>query len=308
MKTMNRTLLLSLLSRCKQILDDTGTNISERQFSGTVSNTTVSSLSNIGPATTVSTTSSRETYDNAHFYILFVMFFYSFLAMTLFKCFIDSDEEKKDPYEEFIKTGRPSTQAFNADHMAEKFYFEEENSLWATGFLRRRRRRGMNAYGGCFDSHQARKTSGQTTQARPASDFEKPVVDSFPPFHLTIRSLMQAGCSTGRRRRLPLMIWEMGGNIEKCGSMAGRNLLLWGPIRITNSRAFNMGTPQGTWDSQQTEGGAGQRLSECVCVIKMCVLTSHWIICKFRLNFLQHYFYLSNKNTTKTLNPVRANR
>uniref|UniRef100_A0AAX7US16 Uncharacterized protein n=1 Tax=Astatotilapia calliptera TaxID=8154 RepID=A0AAX7US16_ASTCA len=53
---------------------------------------------------------SRETYDNAHFYILFVMFFYSFLAMTLFKCFIDSDEEKKDPYEEFIKTGRPSTQ------------------------------------------------------------------------------------------------------------------------------------------------------------------------------------------------------
>lgn len=69
-----------------------------------------------------------------------------------------------------------------------------------------------------------------------------------------------------------------------------------------------MGTPQGTWDSQQTEGGAGQRLSECVCVIKMCVLTSHLIICKFRLNFLQHYFYLSNKNTTKTLNPVRANR
>uniref|UniRef100_A0A3Q4HXC7 Uncharacterized protein n=1 Tax=Neolamprologus brichardi TaxID=32507 RepID=A0A3Q4HXC7_NEOBR len=61
-------------------------------------------------ATTVSTSSSRETYDNAHFYILFVMFFYSFLAMTLFKCFIDSDEEKKDPYEEFIKTGQPSTQ------------------------------------------------------------------------------------------------------------------------------------------------------------------------------------------------------
>uniref|UniRef100_A0A669B795 Uncharacterized protein n=1 Tax=Oreochromis niloticus TaxID=8128 RepID=A0A669B795_ORENI len=51
-----------------------------------------------------------DTYDNAHFYILFVMFFYSFLAMTLFKCFIDSDEEKKDPYEEFIKTGQSSTQ------------------------------------------------------------------------------------------------------------------------------------------------------------------------------------------------------
>uniref|UniRef100_A0A3Q0R964 Uncharacterized protein n=1 Tax=Amphilophus citrinellus TaxID=61819 RepID=A0A3Q0R964_AMPCI len=101
---MNRTLLLSLLSRCKEIFEDTGTNISEHQFNGTVFNTTVSSLSNVSQAPIIS--SSRETYDNAYFYILFVMVFYSFLAMTLFKCFIGSDDEKKDPYEEFIKTGK----------------------------------------------------------------------------------------------------------------------------------------------------------------------------------------------------------
>lgn len=56
------------------------------------------------------------------------MIFYSFLAMTLFKC-IGSDDEKKDPYEEFMSTGQPSTQKFNTGHMVEKFYFEEESSL-----------------------------------------------------------------------------------------------------------------------------------------------------------------------------------
>lgn len=123
---MNRTLLLSLLSRCQQILEDPAIDIGGDQFNVTVSNSTVIPLSSARPAVTIS--SSRETYDNAYFYILFVMVFYSFLAMTLFKC-IGSDEEKKDPYEEFISTGQPSTQKFNTGHMAEKFYFEEESSL-----------------------------------------------------------------------------------------------------------------------------------------------------------------------------------
>uniref|UniRef100_A0A3Q1JUJ5 Uncharacterized protein n=1 Tax=Anabas testudineus TaxID=64144 RepID=A0A3Q1JUJ5_ANATE len=60
------------------------------------------------PAGTIS--HSRKPYDNAHFFILFVMFFYAFLAMTLFKCFVGSDEEKKDPYEEFINSGQTSKQ------------------------------------------------------------------------------------------------------------------------------------------------------------------------------------------------------
>lgn len=127
MKHMNRTLLLFLLSRCQQILEDTGVDINGRQINRTVSSTTVSPLSSTSSVSTIS--SSRETYDNAYFYILFVMLFYSFLAMTLFMCFIGSDEEKKDPCEEFISPGQPSTQKFNTGHMAEKFYFEEESSL-----------------------------------------------------------------------------------------------------------------------------------------------------------------------------------
>ncbi|KAF3699307.1 hypothetical protein EXN66_Car014994 [Channa argus] len=127
MKRTNRTLLLSLLYRCQQILEDTGIDINGHQINRTVSSTTASPQSSTSSVTAIS--SSRETYDNAYFYILFVMFFYAFLAMTLFKCFIGSIEEKKDPYEEFINTGQPSTQKFNTGHMAEKFYFEEESSL-----------------------------------------------------------------------------------------------------------------------------------------------------------------------------------
>ncbi|KAM3603986.1 uncharacterized protein V6R79_004931 [Siganus canaliculatus] len=123
---MNRTLLLPLLSRCQQILEDSGVDIGGSQFNVTVSSNTESPLSSTSPASTVS--SSRKTYDNAYFYILFVMVFYSFLAMTLFKC-LGSDEEKKDPYEEFIRTGQPSTQKFNTGHVTESFYFEEECSL-----------------------------------------------------------------------------------------------------------------------------------------------------------------------------------
>uniref|UniRef100_A0A3B3HTU3 Uncharacterized protein n=1 Tax=Oryzias latipes TaxID=8090 RepID=A0A3B3HTU3_ORYLA len=66
-----------------------------------------------------STTTSRATYDNAYFYIVFVMVFYSVLALTLFKCFAGSDEAKKDPHEEFTGSGQTSTQTFNAGHMAE---------------------------------------------------------------------------------------------------------------------------------------------------------------------------------------------
>lgn len=126
MKRINRTLLLPLLSRCQQILEDTSIDIKGEQFNVTLSSSTVIPLSSTSPVATIS--SSRETYDNAYFYILFVMVFYSFLAMTLLKC-IGSDEEKKDPFEEFINTGQPSTQKFNKGHMAEKFYFEEESSL-----------------------------------------------------------------------------------------------------------------------------------------------------------------------------------
>lgn len=61
---------------------------------------------------------------------------------------------------------------------------------------------GYERMGGCFDSHQARKTSVRTTQTRAASDLAKPVVSSFfpfSPFHLTIRNLMRGGSQAGRQ-------------------------------------------------------------------------------------------------------------
>lgn len=126
MKRMNRTLLLPLLSRCQQILEETHIDIKGEQFNATLSSSTEVPLSNTSPVAAIS--SSRATYDNAYFYILFVMVFYSFLAMTLFKC-IGGHEEKKDPYEEFMSAGQSLTQKFNKGHMTEKFYFEEESCL-----------------------------------------------------------------------------------------------------------------------------------------------------------------------------------
>lgn len=124
---MNRTLLLPLLSRCQQLLED---RPKAEQWNATVSSSTAVPPSSTGPvaASTASTASFRETYDNAYFYILFVMVFYSFLAMTLFKC-VGSDEEKKDPYEEFMNTGRPSASKLEAGRIAEKFFFEEESGI-----------------------------------------------------------------------------------------------------------------------------------------------------------------------------------
>ncbi|KAK5859921.1 hypothetical protein PBY51_021437 [Eleginops maclovinus] len=121
MKLMNRTLLLALLSRCHQIMEDLGMDINGHQINMTISSTTVSPLSSTSPASPIS--NPRDSYDNAYFYILFVMIFYSFIAMALFKC-LGRDDEK-----EFISTGSPSTQKFNTGHMVEKFYFEEESSL-----------------------------------------------------------------------------------------------------------------------------------------------------------------------------------
>lgn len=120
MSALNRTLLLPLLSRCQEILEDGSEG---ERFNATASGSTAAPTPGPGPVA-----SFRETYDNAYFYILFVMVFYSFLAMTLFKC-VGSDEEKKDPYEEFMKAGRPSAQKVAARQVTEKFYFEEESGL-----------------------------------------------------------------------------------------------------------------------------------------------------------------------------------
>ncbi|KAG8580799.1 hypothetical protein GDO81_007419 [Engystomops pustulosus] len=69
------------------------------------------------------TAEEPHPYDNSYFFILFVMLFYSFLALTVFLGYIRSKKEtqKKDPYEEFIEgTSKMKKQA-------EKFDFEEES-------------------------------------------------------------------------------------------------------------------------------------------------------------------------------------
>uniref|UniRef100_A0A8C3I2C8 Uncharacterized protein n=1 Tax=Chrysemys picta bellii TaxID=8478 RepID=A0A8C3I2C8_CHRPI len=47
----------------------------------------------------------HKPYDNAYFFILFVMLFYSFLALTVFFGYVRSKKaiSKKDPYQEFIE-------------------------------------------------------------------------------------------------------------------------------------------------------------------------------------------------------------
>lgn len=115
---MNRTVLPTLLSQCRQVLDDYG----DPEFNRTLPDITAVPILDTSSQAAVST--SRESYDNAYCYILFVMVFYSFLALTLFKC-MGGEEENADPSEEFINSGKPSAKG----HMAEKFYFEEEGSL-----------------------------------------------------------------------------------------------------------------------------------------------------------------------------------
>lgn len=116
MKHVNGTLLLPLLSRCQQVLEDAGLNISGGHVNGTASS-----------ASNATASSSRESHANASVYIVVVMLFYSLLAMALFKC-LGSDEDKEE-YEEAASAVQPSTQKFNTGCMEEKFYFEEESSL-----------------------------------------------------------------------------------------------------------------------------------------------------------------------------------
>lgn len=117
---MNQTQLLVLLARCRQaILKEIETNHQDSRDNVTTTAPTSTSLA----------TTSRRSYDNAYFYILFVMFFYSFLALTLFKGFVQYDKSKKDPYKEFMTSTDSSKQKCNAGPAADQIDFEEENNI-----------------------------------------------------------------------------------------------------------------------------------------------------------------------------------
>ncbi|OXB83069.1 UNVERIFIED_CONTAM: hypothetical protein H355_016633 [Colinus virginianus] len=71
-----------------------------------------------------------KPYDNAYFFILFVMLFYSFLALTVFFGYVRSKKavSKKDPYQEFIED-RNRKKWNMARPVVVKFDFEEESIL-----------------------------------------------------------------------------------------------------------------------------------------------------------------------------------
>ena len=137
---MNRTLLLSLISKCQQLLltDMMAGSAKDNQTSATdIRSVPSGSLANTTTTTTTSAAAAasanfdqRKSYDNAYFYILFVMLFYFLLAGMLFKNFLRSD--KKDPYAEFMGSEPASTAGpgkFNPGLASERLDFEEESSL-----------------------------------------------------------------------------------------------------------------------------------------------------------------------------------
>lgn len=118
---MNQTILLALLTKCRQaILKEIEQNQDVTQKNAT---TTVLSSTTAPPKTT------RQSYDNAYFYILFVMFFYSFLAVTLLKGLVQHDKAKKDPYEEFMAPMDSPEKKYKEGPFSKKIDFEEENTI-----------------------------------------------------------------------------------------------------------------------------------------------------------------------------------
>lgn len=135
---MNQTFLLALLSQCRQAILEAGGSSSSSSSSKDQPPPDAHAHANTTTATTASPLSqtsasalARDSYDNAYFYILFVMFFYSFLVFTLFRSILNKDKTKKEPYEEFMGGSDPdqADPKFNPGSYSEKFYFEEENSL-----------------------------------------------------------------------------------------------------------------------------------------------------------------------------------
>lgn len=109
---MNQTALASLISQCVlQILErnlDTRKNATEQKEP------------------------QYKPYDNAYFFILFVMLFYSFLALTVFFGYVRSKKaiSKKDPYQEFIEDRNRNKKWNMTRPVVVKFDFEEESILW----------------------------------------------------------------------------------------------------------------------------------------------------------------------------------
>uniref|UniRef100_A0A7N4PM46 Uncharacterized protein n=1 Tax=Sarcophilus harrisii TaxID=9305 RepID=A0A7N4PM46_SARHA len=107
---MNHTTLASLISQCVF-------QLMERKLENKVKNATEEKNPKSKP------------YDNAYFFVLFVMMFYSFLALTVFLGYVRSKKaiSKKDPYQEFNEDKYQDKNVTQS--MDEKYDFEEESAL-----------------------------------------------------------------------------------------------------------------------------------------------------------------------------------
>lgn len=113
---MNKTMLLALLTKCKDVTLEEQHN--HENF--------LVNLTTATPSQTPLTNSSRKSYDNAYFYILFVMFIYSFLALTLFRSFLQNGKMMKDLHEDSTSPADATACKYSEDSTSAKFDFEDE--------------------------------------------------------------------------------------------------------------------------------------------------------------------------------------
>ncbi|GAA6103450.1 potassium voltage-gated channel subfamily E member 3-like [Tachysurus ichikawai] len=117
---MNKTMLLALLTKCKDVMSEEQDN---HEFFLSLNVTTVT------PSHSAVTNSSRKSYDNAYFYILFVMFIYSFLALTLVRSFLQNEKMMKDQYEDSRNSADATEHKYSEGSTSGNFYFGDETII-----------------------------------------------------------------------------------------------------------------------------------------------------------------------------------
>lgn len=116
---MNETVLLALLTKCKDVIMEQQHNHGSFFVNVTTVNPSQATVTNL----------PRKSYDNAYFYILFVMFIYFLLALTLFRSFLRNEQTTKDPYEDSKSSADATACKYNEDSTSGKFGFEDETII-----------------------------------------------------------------------------------------------------------------------------------------------------------------------------------
>lgn len=116
---MNKTWLLALLTKCKDVILEDEDNLTNFLVN----------ITTVTPSQPSVTNSSRKSYDNAYFYILFVMFIYFLLALTLFRSFIQNEKTMNDPYEDSGSSADATEHKYSEGSSSGKFDFEDETTI-----------------------------------------------------------------------------------------------------------------------------------------------------------------------------------